>query len=72
MQVRSKKGSLVSGNWPGKNVFITYYITYLLHFITHSTVYQNIYLLFLKKISQTHRHKQKSKKKTNQEKRHTK
>ena len=34
-------------------------------------MYQNIYLLFLKKISQTHRHKQKSKR-NYEEKRHTK
>ena len=64
MQIRSKKGSLVCGNWSGKNVFLT-------HLPTYSTVYHNIYLLFLKKISQTHRHKQKSKR-NYEEKRHTK
>ena len=34
-------------------------------------MYQNICLLFLKRLSQTHRHKQKAKE-TNEEKRHTK
>ena len=62
---RSKKVSLVSGNWPGKNVFIIYYITYQLHFITYSTVYQNIYLLFLKKdITNTQTQTKKQKKLT--------
>ena len=55
MQARSKKYILVSGNWPRKNAFLSYLPTY-------SNVYKNIYLLFLKTLSQTHRHKQKSKK----------
>ena len=78
MQARSKKYSLVSGNWPRKNAFLSY-----LH--TYSNVYQNIYLLFLKKVIantqiqtkkqknyRKHTNRNKKAKETNEEKRHTK
>ena len=64
MQVRSKKRQSCFWKLARQKCFFTYLPTY-------STVYQNIHLLFLKKISQTHRHKQKSKR-NYEEKRHTK
>ena len=67
-----KKGSVVSGNWPGKKCL--YYILYYI-FITFYYIFDLVseYIPFVtKKRYQKHTETNKKTKETNEEKRHTK